>query len=203
MVRLSVVRRYRLCSSIEQGLGDDLSVVGELHPSELYLVPTVERVRLVRCQFLLVDVGVICAIEILDVDLGALGEDAGVLSGDSTLIPAVIGQVDIREDAADRILSSHGDLGLVGGERKRGVSALDDEPALNGGSGTRSWGLRPGFWLRLGLRLELWLRLWLRLWLWLWLRLWRAHSGAAQVTEVAARLELGAAVGAGRRAGWT
>ena len=66
---------------------------------------------------MLIDIRVVGAVQILDEYLGAFDENARVLSGDASLISTVVGQGDIREDAADWILSSDDDLCPAGGER--------------------------------------------------------------------------------------
>ena len=88
----------------------------EFHPPQPYLIPAVERMWLPWRQPLLVDVGVVGAVQVLNGDLGALDEDASVPAGDTSLIPAVVGQVNIREDIADRVLPSEDDLGPAGRE---------------------------------------------------------------------------------------
>ena len=61
-----------LCSSC-------LQPVDELNSPEPKLVPIAEAVRLTWCESVLIDIGVIGAVQILDEDLGTLNKDTGVL----------------------------------------------------------------------------------------------------------------------------
>jgi hypothetical protein len=89
--------------------------------------------RLSWRQSLLVDVGIVGAVHIFDENLAALDKDARVLPGNSALVSAVIGQVDVGKDVADRVFSPDDDLGSGGGEGQDGVGVLYDQVARNTG----------------------------------------------------------------------
>ena len=88
-----------------------------------------------RRKPLLVDVGIVGAVQVLDKDLVALDKDTGVPARDSSFVSAVVGQVDFGKDVADRILSTDDDLGPARRKRYGAVGALRDQAAPDSGSG--------------------------------------------------------------------
>lgn len=96
----------------------------EPHPSQADLVAFLKGVGMPRCESLLVHVGVVGALQVLDEYLRALDGDTGVATGDPALIPTMVGQVDLGEDATDGIRSSDDELGPTGWEGQQGVRAL-------------------------------------------------------------------------------
>ena len=82
---------------------------------------------------LLVDMGIVGAVQVLHEYLAALEQDACMLSRNSSFISAVVGQVHFGENVADRVLSSDGDFGSAGWKGYGGVGALYDQVTLDNG----------------------------------------------------------------------
>jgi hypothetical protein len=93
----------------------------EFQPPKAHLIPILEWVGLPGRELLLIDVGMVGAVQVLDENLRALEKGAGVLPGNPFLAPTVIGQVNVGEDAVDRILPANDDLAHVGRERQYGI----------------------------------------------------------------------------------
>ena len=96
-------------------------VVTELHSPEPYLVTISERMGLSWRQFLLVDKGVVGAIQILDEYLAGLDENAGVLPGHTSFVSTIICKINLGKDVADWILSPDDDLGPARWEGYSGI----------------------------------------------------------------------------------
>jgi hypothetical protein len=86
---------------------------------EPYLVTASQSLGLLRHKLLLVDEGEVGAVEILDEETLALNHNPGVLTGNTTLIPAIISEINIGENTTDRIFSPNDNLALSGRKRQR------------------------------------------------------------------------------------
>jgi hypothetical protein len=93
----------------------------EFQPPKAQLIPILEWVGLPGRELLLIDVGMVGAVQVLDENLRALGKGTSVLPGDPFLAPTVIGQVNVGKDAVDRILPANDHLAHVGRERQYGI----------------------------------------------------------------------------------
>ncbi len=82
---------------------------------------------------LLVDVGIVGAVQVCDECLATLDKDACMLPGNSAFISTVVGHVHFGENVADRVLPSDDDFGSARWKRYGGVGALYDQVALDSG----------------------------------------------------------------------
>jgi len=85
---------------------------------------------LARCELLLIDVGIVGAVQVLDEELFPTHIDTSVATGHAALVSTVIGQVNVRKDVVDRVLPSDDDLAPTGRKGDGSVGTLDYQAAV-------------------------------------------------------------------------